>query len=119
MPRAWGGIVNVKVPCASVRTAAVITFPDAVLRVRLAPAVRGRTTPEIVNGVPALTEVGGSMMRFLEIMIDIGCVTDAARSHEASVLTRTVTDLPIKIGRTYVPSDPVTPVVKVRTVPSG
>jgi hypothetical protein len=54
--------------------------------------------PDIVNGDPALTDVGGSIMRFLITVITIGWVADAERSHDGSVITRRETDLPINIG---------------------
>jgi hypothetical protein len=76
-------------------------------------------TPDIVNGDPTLTDVGGLIMRFLVTVRVIDCDADAARSHDASVNTRIVTDLPINTGSAYVPSTAVTPVVKVRTVPSA
>jgi len=75
--------------------------------------------PDIVNGDPALTDVGGSIMRFLITVIAIGWVADAERSHDGSVITRRETDLPMSIGNTYVPSIAVTPDDNVRTVPSG
>ncbi len=75
--------------------------------------------PEIVNGRPLLTDVGGVVIRFRATVSVSAGVADASRSHEDSVRTRSDTDLPMSIGIEYVPSIPVVPVVKMRVEPSG
>jgi hypothetical protein len=95
-----------------------ITLPDVVDKVIVTPAVRGKTIPEIVNGRPLFTDVGGVAIRLRATASVNAGVADASRSHEESVRTRSETDLPISIGIEYVPSIPVIPVVKMRVEPS-
>jgi hypothetical protein len=75
-----------------------ITLPEVVAKVIVTPAARGRTVPEIVNGTPLFTDVGGFKMRFRATLSESAGDADAPRSHEASVRTRNDTDLPISIG---------------------
>ena len=64
-----------------------MTLPPIVAKVRDTPAARGRTVPEIVNGAPLLTEVGGFTIRLRETETATGVVADASRSHDGSVTT--------------------------------